>query len=326
MYERKKKLYADIAFGLLTCAVCLFRTGSVREICTMHLICSVCCWLTGCLSLHWLSQHFPFRPAVCGTLVLILTASLIYRAMPLISLPFMIGLLIGADQWANSPSRRNMFLCSAGIALSSFCFIPGTCLVLSIYVLSLHSSRKKRLKDFSDMIRPVLAGIPACMLLLLSFRILIPDLFIPQSVSCTALYTVFTLSSLWMICVMMGSGNRRTARIAKAMALCCVLPVLICLFRGTLCTIGTALLPFAPLSAYLSSAFVYDLMHHRIGAVSCLKGTVRLSLLCLLLREENIVIVTAVSALCFCLPSAAKQGIRALLHRRPPHQISSEPL
>lgn len=291
----------------------------------------VCYWLDGCLALKWLSHHFPFMPSFCGALVLMLSSSLVYQSSAQVMfvsyLPFLIGLLIGVDQRRKNHSWLCMFLCTIGIVLNSYFFIPSCLLVLFVYVWAVQDALKKWLKDFWNTIRPALEGGLVCMFYLLpvafalfsgrstsNVKSFIQSLLLPKFNPATVLYSPYgigiTLSVLWVLCVTIFSRNKKTSRMSKVMVLCFVIPLLIYLLNGTLYVRGKVLIPFAVLSAYVCAGFVCDLKNHRLEKSQCLKGTVCLGVLFLLTYGKHIFIMLAILAIGFLLSLAVRRAPR----------------
>jgi uncharacterized membrane protein YfhO len=397
MSERKKKLYAYIAFGLLTCALLWLKTrhgavaGSKVDWISQHTALAeyfrsrfyrthdffpqfaaeisggvniyyfayyglmnpfyllsyafpwipmtiwvmassaICYWLDGCLALKWLSHHFSFVPSLCGALVLMLSSSLVYQSSAQVMfvsyMPFLLGLLTGADQRREKHSWLCMFLCSIGIVLNSYFYIPACFLVLCIYVWAFQNVSKKRLKDFLYTIRPAFEGGLVSMFYLLPVAFVIfcgrsvsntkssiQSLLLPKFYPDTVLFSPYgigiTLSGLWVLCVMISSQNRKVSRLSKAMAFCFVMPLLIYLLNGKLYVRGKVLIPFAVLFAFVCGGFVSDLKNHRLKQFQCLKGTVWLSILFLLYRRHfKLVLVALVIGLLLSFAVRYASGI-----------------
>lgn len=119
-----------------------------------------------------------------------------------------------------------------------------------------------------------------------------------------------TLSGLWVLCVMIGSRNRKAARISRAAALCAAAPLLIYLLNGTLYARGKILIPFIALIAYVCAGFTDDLKGRRLEKFQCLKGTLWLAVLFLLSQRKNVSEVLAVSAAGLLLSLAARRSSR----------------
>jgi uncharacterized membrane protein YfhO len=297
----------------------------------------VCYWLDGCLTLKWLSKHFPFIPSLCGALVLMLSSSLVYQSSAQVMFvsyfPFLIGLLIGVDQRREKHSWLGMFLCTIGIVLNSFFYIPSCLLVLCIYIWASQSVSRKRLKDFFATIRPAIEGGLVCMFYLLpvvfaifggrsasNVKSSMKSLFMLKFDTASVLYSPYgigiTLSGLWILCVMIFSRTRKASRMSRSMALCFILPVLIYILNGTLYVRGKVLIPFAVLCAYVCAVFIYDLRDHRIDKAQCLKGTACLGILFLLVQgptlKKHVILILIGVAVGLLLTFAVKHAARVI--------------
>ena len=400
MEDKKKRLYAYIAFGILTCALLWFRTrngtwaGSKIDWISQHTAFAeyfrrrfyqthdffpqfaseisggvsiyyfayyglmnpfyllsyafpwismttwvtamsvICYWLDGCLTIRWLSHNFSFIPSLCGALVLMLSSSLVYQSSAQVMfvsyMPFLIGLLSGADQRRKKRSWLRMFLCTVGIILNSFFYIPACFLVLCIYIWASQNVREKRLSDFIYNICPAFEGGLAGIFYLLpvTFALLngrssssgakssLLSLLFPKFYSDTVLYNPYgigiTLSGLWILCVMVNSRYRKSARMSRAMALCIAAPILIYLLNGTLYVRGKVLIPFIVLIAYVCARFVHDLTNRRVNKLQCLQGTLLLVLLFLLAQTKNVLLVLAVSTAGLLLSLAVRYASRII--------------
>lgn len=279
----------------------------------------------GILGYLWLNRHVGKRESLIGSLMLMLSYSVIYHTATQVMfvnyLPFLLLMLIGVEIREQTGKGTLLSAGTVGLILTSFYFVPSGIAAIGVYVIGRQEkglTRKEYLKiliwKFLPIFKAVLFSsfylVPVGCALMMGrgekksingWELLIPDIsakkyfYHPYGLGLTSM--AFIILGIWMF------GKRRKEKnMTCLMLLIFVFPIFAWVLNGGLYARSKVFLPFLPIICLICAEFFEKLGKNEISGKQIVKGygTVSLALIIgnLSLRDREMEIM--ILDLIFC--------------------------